>query len=274
MKLSKLISILAAVTSVIAQRMCGNEPSPEAVLQMEANFAANKVVGDPARIIPLNVFFHVIFEDTTIKGGYISDDQITNQIRVLNEDFARTGIIWNLAGITRTKNSHWFNTAGPNSDSAMKKALRTGTARDLNIYTVSFKRIKPVGLLGYATFPVDYTRNPQNDGVVTLFSTLPGGSRAPYNLGRTVTHEAGHWVGLYHTFQGGCKPPGDHVADTPAEANPASGCPTNKPDTCPAPGVDPIHNFMDYTEDSCMYEFTAGQAVRLRSQIATYRSLS
>ncbi|KAF9475918.1 zincin [Pholiota conissans] len=202
------------------------------------------------------------------------DSQIANQISVMNTGYANSGITWKLAGTTRTTNADWFNNVGPDvsQQTAMKKALRTGTAKDLNVYTVGFTSGDGAGLLGYSTFPSSYSGNPTDDGCVILFSSLPGGTAAPYNLGQTLTHEAGHWVGLYHTFQGGCSGSGDQVSDTPAESSAAFGCPTGR-DTCSATGVDPIHNFMDYTDDSCMNQFTAGQVTRLRSQISTYRGL-
>lgn len=228
--------------------------------------------------VTILVYFHVI---TNGSAGYVPVSQLDLQIAVLNGAYsgqgpggtgANTPFRFMRAGVDYTANSYWY-TAGPGTtaETQMKNALRLGSADDLNIYISN----PGGGLLGWATFPSDYTRVPKLDGVVCLNSSLPGGTAAPYNLGDTATHEVGHWLGLYHTFQGGCSRSdttgGDLVSDTPAEKSSAFGCPVGR-DTCIYAGSDPIRNFMDYTDDSCMWQFTAGQSTRMDSQWAAYRA--
>ncbi len=215
---------------------------------------------------PINVYFHVINKGTGIANGDVTSTMITNQINVLNAAYASRGWSFNLVSVDRTTNATWY-AMGSSAETAAKNALRQGTADDLNIYSAN----PGGGLLGWATFPSSYAGNPKNDGVVVLFSSLPGGTAAPYNLGDTATHEVGHWMGLYHTFQGGCSKTGDLVDDTPREKSAAFGCPTGR-NTCSQAGNDPITNFMDYTDDACMNTFSAGQGERMNSSWSTYRA--
>ncbi len=230
--------------------------------------------GDQPRAVgsvTINVYFHVITDSSG--NGSLSAQQIQNQMNVLNDAYSNTPFTFNLVSTQTVANNSWYTAGhGSTAEREMKTALRQGDASDLNFYTNNMGG----GLLGWATFPTDYASNPINDGVVVLVETLPGGSAAPYNLGDTATHEVGHWLGLYHTFQGGCNGDGDFVADTPAEKSPAYGCPVGR-DSCTkgknASGLDPINNFMDYTDDACMYEFTFGQTLRADQLSITYRGL-
>jgi hypothetical protein len=212
----------------------------------------------PTATITIPVHFHVI---TDGQNGNVTDKQIADQIQILNDAYSPAGACthfqFTLASKDVTANSTWFGMGhGTTAEAQAKGALYKGDKKALNIYTAN----PGGGLLGWATFPWD--NNGTKDGVVLLYSSLPNGSAAPYNEGDTGTHEVGHWLGLYHTFQGGCKD-GDFVVDTPAERAPTYGCPQYTTDTCKgAQGVDPVHNFMDYTDDYCMFEFTAGQSER------------
>jgi hypothetical protein len=216
----------------------------------------------------INVYVHRIHAADG-SGGEVTADQITAQLDVLNAAYATGHWTFQLADVDDSYNDSWYTTTGGSSEAAMKAALREGTAEDLNLYTNNMG----AGLLGWATFPSDYASAKPLDGVVVLFSSLPGGETAPYNLGDTATHEIGHWMGLYHTFQGGCSG-GDLVADTAAERSAAYGCPVNR-DSCSGPkypGVDPIYNFMDYTDDACMNTFSGGQLTRAQQAWNAYRA--
>ncbi|CAA7263730.1 unnamed protein product [Cyclocybe aegerita] len=232
-----------------------------------------------AKAAPINVYFHVVHKDRTVNGGFIPDTAIANQIQVLNDDYASTGFSFALRNVSRIQNAEWFNRLGPFDtdymEFEMKRRYRQGGAADLNVYTVGFETGASEGLLGYAFYPFEYAKDPQRDGVIVHHASVPGGSLAAYNLGRTLTHEAGHWMGLYHTWQGRCTniEGGDLVDDTPVENEPSYGCPVGR-DTCPqAPGVDSIRNFMNYADDSCMTNFTPGQATRMKEQAVTYRQI-
>jgi hypothetical protein len=225
--------------------------------------------------MPIPVHVHVLNSGAGIENGDIPDSQINAQILVLNEAFGgltggvNTPFRFVLQDITRTTNTSWFTMSkGSMAEHEAKGALRRGGPDALNLYTAN----PGGGILGWATFPWDYIGNASDDGVVILYTSLPGGSATPYNEGDTATHEVGHWLGLYHTFEGGCRRRNDLVKDTPAERSPAYGCPVAR-DTCRSrSGLDPITNFMDYTDDACMLEFTPNQSTRMDQMHLQYRS--
>jgi len=260
-----------------------------------------------AATVTIPVKFHVIYKDQGLGGGKngggnLSDERIQAQIDVLNAAYASSGFQFEFdidEDVTRTNAPEWFNLVssgsdqryfrGSNKEIKMKQALQEGDSETLNIYSASLGQF----LLGWAWLPWDFDTeftggNPLPsylDGVVLDFRSLPvvpgdtGDSSqfTIYSEGDTATHEVGHWLGLYHTFQGGCSEPGDYVDDTAAEASPAFNCPVGR-DTCVDagvdPGVDPIRNFMDYTQDSCMNMFTVGQATRMQASWAEFRALN
>lgn len=262
-----------------------NASDPDAISRaqqavMEADFRAKKRqesasptgrTNDAAATVTVDVHMHVITDGAK---GKLSKSDITKEMHVLNKSYggdtggASTRFKFSLAGTDRTDNANWFNlTEGSSAEAKMKKKLRKGGAGDLNLYTANLAG----GLLGWSTFPAEYQDDPTDDGVVALYSSFPGGSATHYNKGDTGTHEIGHWLGLYHTFQDGCSGSGDEVDDTPAEASPAYKCPKGR-DSCEGlAGNDPVHNFMDYTYDTCMKKFTKGQAKRMSEQWNAYR---
>ena len=220
--------------------------------------------------IVIDTYVNIICDDN---GNNCASDElkVLDQIQVLNAAFGvNSPYQFQLVGqITQHNNSSWL-TAGPGTaeERDMKRALRKGDRGDLNMYVST----PGGGLLGWATFPDSYDGNSVNDGVVVLGGTLPGGNVPRYNEGDTGTHEVGHWLGLYHTFQGGCRGEGDFVADTPAVRSPNYGCPSV--DSCRKDsGPDDVFNYMDYTDDACMFRFSDGQVVRAYEQSLQHRLL-
>lgn len=209
-------------------------------------------------------YVHVI---TNGSAGNVPASQVSAQITVLNNAFAASQLSFNLVSTDYTNNASWYTAGyGSTAEKQMKYALHQGTRDDLNIYVAGIGG----GLLGWATFPNG--SDPLMDGVVLLNASLPGGTAAPYNQGDTGTHEVGHWVGLYHTFQGGCSKQGDLVSDTPAEKSPAYGCPVGRDSCRREAGLDPVRNFMDYSDDTCMDQFTPGQRTRMQNQWVLFRA--
>jgi len=259
-----------------------NDVTPAQTQQVEARLAASArqrglSAGRALGKTKIDVYVHVI---TTDKGkGGVSSSRIKKQIAVLNKAYAgktsskskKTVFSFKLKHVDKTKSSAWYDWSSPEVDATddvnAKTALHKGKLDDLNLYITSLQD----GLLGYSSFPFDGILD--LDGVVVLNDSLPGGSATGYDRGDSATHEVGHWLGLYHTFENGCSNPGDEVDDTPYQADGANvfSC-SSKLDTCLTEGKDPVHNFMSYGDDKCLTRFTKGQATRMALMWQTFRA--
>lgn len=255
-----------------------NEMTPAQVSTVEQQIVTlTGLAGEPpafaartAAPTRIPVYFHSIHDGP---DGTVPARLMDRQIATLNKAYAATGFSFVLKGRDWTDDAGWYADPQAN-EKAFKTRLHRGGPGTLNLYTADLGD----ALLGWSTFPWQAKKAPAMDGVVVHLGTLPGGSIPDYNLGYSAVHETGHWLGLYHPFEGwdpaaattGCDGPGDRVADTPPEGSPTTGCPPGK-DTCPFSGADPVHNFMDYSYDTCMNQFSHGQSQRMHKLWAAYR---
>jgi len=224
------------------------------------------------------LWMHVIYDPTTGNGN-VSQQMVLDQFEVFNQDFGgrntqghgnggfETEFQFTLEGITRTGNRNWFLNIDQ-YEAEVTSELAVDPCRCQQVY---FSQLSG-GLLGYCYLPSSFPSCSTRHGCFNHYQTMPGGNYANYNLGQTVSHEVGHGFGLYHVFQGGvcsgCG--GDLVCDTNPQRTSTSGCPNQK-DSCNDGLQDNYHNFMDYSYDRCMCEFTQGQSERMEQQIAQYR---
>ena len=250
----------------VDRRTCGTVTPPPTVLEsVQEELDRFKATSPIQRdIVNVQVAFHVIH---SLSGnGNISDLMIYNQINVLNEAYEQYNIIFTLSSIDRTANDNWFSDM-ESYEQQYKQQLNIDPAHHLNIYTGNMP-----GLLGWSYMPYSWSESYYMHGVCLSYTCLPGGTY-PYNLGKTASHEVGHYLGLLHTFDNGCNAPGDYVNDTPYQddGNNIYTCNPNL-DTCPNQlGTDPVHNYMNYVDDACLTEFTNGQSERMDEMIAQYR---
>ncbi|KAF4555022.1 Extracellular metalloprotease-like protein 3 [Elsinoe fawcettii] len=245
-----------------APKTCNTPPMPANLPELPKMNETHRIA-QAAAAINIWVYTHVV--TTNAARDKYPVNQVDYQIAVLNDRFASAGIFFVHVGSDRTVNDAWARAiSGPDRD-AMANALHKGDYRSLNLYYQSDMSAAQPGLLGYAYFPnhptpADY----RYDAAYINAETLPYGSIGGYNFGLTTIHEVGHWLGLDHTFADGkCDGAGDGVADTPAQATPPFSC-TGTFDSCPGqPGLDPVHNYMNYVPDTCATEFTKGQTDRM-----------
>ncbi|TQV93223.1 hypothetical protein V2A60_010342 [Cordyceps javanica] len=224
---------------------------------------------DTGDLITLDTWFHVVYNAKTHDGGYITPEKLQEQLKVLNDAYDPSNLAFRLVNSTWTENATWADYPDDN-ELAMKRALRKGDSRTVNIFFVP-----GLGAGGVCVFP---NMGAYEGDALALDACMVGsfsmpGNKGVYAMGKTAVHELGHWFGLLHTFQGGCNEErGDFIADTPAERSANRGvCPANR-DTCPElPGLDPVENYMDYSSDACYDRFTPGQTSRMRALLALVR---
>ena len=287
--------LAGAGTSVFGQQRCHSTEFMEQLLQQhpEVIDRMNSIEAHTARhlhhnpgsrmVVTIPTVVHVVYRTSTQN---ISDAQIQSQIDVLNEDFRRLNAdadnVWSQAadaeiefclatvdpngnptnGITRTsttKRSFSYSNDGVKFNSqGGKDAWPSGSY--LNIWVCDLGN----GLLGYAQFPGGPAAT---DGVVIDFAYFGriGTATAPYELGRTATHEVGHWLNLRHIWGDGPCGVDDFVSDTPESDAANYACAVGHV-SCGS--VDMVQNYMDYSYDGCMNLFTSGQKSRMQSLFA------
>lgn len=250
-----------------------------------------------ASFIIIPIVFHVVVANQAT----VTDSMILAQLNRINEDYSGSNAdsangspFYSVRGhskiqfcLAKRTPTNTTTNGIVRVTSSVQSTLRTGdpvkynaqggsSAWDTDKYVNVWIADLPTGLLGYGTFPGSISAE---QGVVVLTGTLPGGNEAPYNNGRTLTHELGHYFWLLHPWGStSCAddfPNTPGLDDTPLQSDPTYGCPTGaQPTGCtsPTPPGRMYQNFMDYTDDGCMTMFTKGQNLRADQALTLFRS--
>jgi len=308
LKMALAIAIVIVYQDVRAQRYCGtihpmadttiqDENVETRYLEFENRIRKQSQQKNYSGVITIPVVFHIVHDGDNIGSNEnISESYINEQLEQLNDDFRRTNAdrdsTWSqaadteiefcLASIDPSGNPasgilRHNIPGGPWTRTKFEKDVKPQTIWNRNEYLNIWSAELAGDLLGYAQFPGG---DETTDGVVCLYGSLGSldlsqSGTAPYNKGRTLTHEVGHWLGLYHIWGdvNGCGG-SDEVSDTPDQESSTSGCPSGvELDVCTgsAPGY-MYQNYMDYSYDECMNLFTVGQKTRMKAAISEYRS--
>lgn len=256
--------------------------------------SGNNEIVKEGRTITVHTYVHVIYREDFV--GWINRRTIEKQINILNNAFrgkvsgthssynecfnlftygdtVRSPFRFVLEDINYIEDNEAFDLTSDHSWH-VRSDEHNGHCADLNIFTGG-----GMSTLGVSSFPDECFDHPEADNILIHYKSFPDMGQAKYDEGDTLVHELGHWFGLFHTFQGQCDgfgddipEVGDGVDDTAPEAEPAYDCPVGR-DTCPGGGPDPIHNYMDFSDDCCMYRFTEGQIERMVLVAEFFREL-
>jgi hypothetical protein len=291
-----LIALFAVVASSSSassndeKHRCGvndvSEETERMIVEMEQRFVArvcsnageNSIIpfcpGGLKQIITVPTYVHVIMDDEG--NNNVSDSRIVQNMDIMNNDMAGrpsngnytvTNFRFSLVRIDRVTNNVWAN-LGVASGPLYKSSLTIDPVNNFNFYITSMN----AGILGYSPFCFYGPQDSFIHGMTVHPDAVVGGAADNYNEGQTATHEAGHHLGLFHAWQGGCnRQIGQQPDDIcPQETN-SRGCPDPAPASCGDPTCpDNVHNHMDYSDDSCRWYFTLGQSEYMDMRIAMF----